>query len=369
MGRLLTWFAAEEDNLRAMLEGLSAIPSETGRAFQLLFKYWWARGAYMEARQRVREALDVELSEESRATLLNLLSKVEEELGNLDAAEDASDEAVATAESSGNEGLMAQAFRQSAWVKGRRGSRDDAVALARRAAKIGETLDEGTRIDTMHDLGALLGEAGHADEARKVFQQTMELARANDDSFLAISVLIQLGFIEIHEHRFDEARRLYAAAIERNREVGHYGGDMYGRWGLGYALLGLGQRRAAQETFVEGLNLVLAAPQTVLLHFGFIASGVAHAAEPDDARAAARLRGAVNSLLARRQSDEDPRHSDNDQFFDQTLIAAIGEEAWAQEQAAGAEMSLDEAIQLARSIAGEPSSQSSPGSAFEEVPG
>jgi predicted ATPase len=348
------WFAAEEDNLRAMLDRLAAVPPEAASACQLLWPHWWGRGAYMEARQRLREVLDTRLSDDRRARLLTLLAKAEEEVDQMDAAESASDKAVAMAEALGSDDLLADALRQSAWVKARRGRKDEAVQLIGRAADLAADLDYNTRSSGMHDLAALLGEAGRGDEAREVFQQTMQLAREHGDTAMAISILVQTGFIDLHEHRFDEARAHFSSALSENAEVHHHGANVYGRWGLGYALLGLGQRSDAGASLADGLDLVLGAPQTVQSHLELIASGVAHAAEPADARPAARLRGAIASMRERRGHHDDPRNVDIERFFDQSLIDALGEEAWAHEQAAAADMAREEMIQLARSLAAAP---------------
>jgi predicted ATPase len=347
----LAWFALEEDNLRAMLGRLTAMPSDAAQACELLFPYWWARAAYLEAREQFRATLDLAgLGKEPQTKLLGLLTKVHVALGDLDAADAAATGAVATAEGSGRHDLLASALTEAAWVPARQGRKDDALRLIRRAADVAESLDDRTRLAALHDLAALLGEARQAEEARAFFQQTMELARKLGDTFAAISTLIQVGFIDLDEQRFDEARTRFASALDENLEVGHYGADVWGRWGLGYALLRLGQRREARTTFAEALDLVLAAPQSITAHVGLSVSGVAHAAEPENARTAARLRGAVSSLRAQRGWHEDPRIIDQDRIFDQLLIATLGEEAWAQEQAAGAAMTFDEATQLARSL-------------------
>ncbi len=355
----LGWFVAEEDNLRAMLDRLTNLrPSEAARACHLLWTYWYVRGAFPEARQRLQEVLaDAQLSSESQSMLLEHLAGAEESLENLDAAEEAGRRAVAAAQVAGRQDLLVQALRESAWIIARRGRSDDALQLIRRAADMAARLDDQTRLSTIHDLGALLGEAGQGDEAREVFQQTIELGRGLGDTFIEISVLIQVGFIDLHERRFDEAQGRFSSALDQNRQIGHYGADTLGRWGLGYALLGVGQRRQAASTFAHALDFVLGAPQPVQGHLGVIASGIAHTAEPEDAGAAARLRGAIGTLRAQRGWHDDPRNLEIEQFFDQRLIEALGQEAWGQEREAGAAMSLDETIALARSLVGVGTSQ------------
>jgi tetratricopeptide (TPR) repeat protein len=209
-----------------------------------------------------------------------------------------------------------------------------------------------TRVHTMHDLGALLGEAGHDAEAREVFEKVIEQAPGLGYSFLALSSTVQIGFIELHQRRFEEARRHFASALDQAREIGHYNTDIFARWGLGYAALGLGRRDEARATFDEALDVVLAAPQIAPHHFSLIASGIAHAAEPEQVRTAARLRGAITGLRANLGLHDDPRNIENERFFDRGLIVLLGEEAWALAQAEGADMTLEETFELARSLVG-----------------
>jgi hypothetical protein len=58
----------------------------------------------------------------------------------------------------------------------------------------------------------------------------------------------------------------------------HYGPELWGRWGLGYSLLGLDERPEANAIFAEALDLILSAPQIVITHLALIANGVAHTA-------------------------------------------------------------------------------------------
>ena len=72
------------------------------------------------------------------------------------------------------------------------------------------------------------------------------------------------------------------------------------------------------------------------------------ASPPERYPQAARLRGAVVKL-----SDEGEflHHEQFWNTFDQVLIDVLGQETWQQEQAAGAAMTLNETIALARSLA------------------
>ena len=75
--------------------------------------------------------------------------------------------------------------------------------------------------------------------------------------------------------------------------------------------------------------------------------GIAIAADTADARSAARLRGAVNKL----DEPSSPRQVQLERFLEQRLIDALGADEYANEQALGAGLDTDDAIDLARTLA------------------
>jgi hypothetical protein len=192
------------------------------------------------------------------------------------------------------------------------------------------------------------------DEARSAFSQLAEIATRNGDRFLAISVLIQISFIDLDERRFEDARARCVSALDQNATLDHYGGNVWGRWGLGNALLGLGQSHEARIAFAEALDLVLSVTPASPNHFAMIASGIAHTAQVENLEAAARIRGAVEALLIRHGLHDDPRNTDLEHFFDRSLIETLGKETWTREHEAGTALTLEDAIDLTRSLAAAP---------------
>jgi len=132
-GELMAWFAAEEDNLRAMLTVLTtASPSQAARAAQRLHRYWRSRSAYGEARQRFSSLLDREdLPHRSRAEVLHLLTDIELTVGNVDAAEAAARESLRLSEP--GTGARSWALLDLATTAGLLGEPEEAVRLARDA--------------------------------------------------------------------------------------------------------------------------------------------------------------------------------------------------------------------------------------------
>jgi hypothetical protein len=86
--------------------------------------------------------------------------------------------------------------------------------------------------------------------------------------------------------------------------------------------------------------------------------GIAVAAEPADVLAAARLAGAVAATRQNARLMEPPAELELRRRFEQPLIDALGEDEWAREQAAGAKLTLEEAIDLARALATRPEATS-----------
>ena len=83
-------------------------------------------------------------------------------------------------------------------------------------------------------------------------------------------------------------------------------------------------------------------------HLGVLLSGVALASRAELYPQAARLRGAVVKL------SEDGEFIHHEPFWntlDQGLIDVLGQQTWQQEQEAGAAMTFDETVALARSLA------------------
>jgi predicted ATPase/class 3 adenylate cyclase len=351
-GDLVAWSAAEEDNLRAMLDRLA--DAETlGRGTELLSRYWVARGSLREGLERVERALAQEdLPDRSRASLSERISEIEERLGHLDAAEAAAHEAVALAEASGERSVLVDALRCIAWVELGRGKPDDAVRVGHRALETAATVDEQRRLKALGDLGVFLTVAGRTDEARTVLREALHGYEARGDAGNEAVTLFNLGNLDLHDRDYEAAHAAYAAALAKNREVGHRTNSMYALVGLGWSWLGLGREEDARPAVSEALDLTLNAGITGHNLFTETLAVIAFAAIRTDPRLAARLRGAVAHLREQSDYELDPREAELEDFFEQPLVNALGDEVWERERAAGAALTLEETIALARSLVG-----------------
>ncbi|MEX2182894.1 MAG: hypothetical protein WEC14_00455, partial [Chloroflexota bacterium] len=353
-GEFMAWFASEEDNLRAMLTVLSAAdPSQAARAARLLHGYWKPGGAYNEERQRLTELLEHgAVADRSRAELFGLLSDVELMVGDLDASEVAARASLRLAEP-GSESYL-YALAGLAVIAAARGESEEAVRLGLEVLQEIDALDDQLRPAFRIDVAVVFAEAGSREEARATFGQASNEARRLGNPFLIALADGNVGWLDVHEGRYEAATAGFRSSLELVRSLGHAAWEADGLRGLGIALLGLGDRADARAALTSSFE-ILAADPTPGVELTATILWIALAVEPDDARSAARLLGAVdtarqNGRLTARQIELELRWR-----FEPPLIDALGEEEWAREHAAGATLTLAEAIELARALAALPS--------------
>ena len=177
---------------------------------------------------------------------------------------------------------------------------------------------------------------------------------------------MSLAGLELYVHDFEAAYVVAASVLEKVGAIG----DLYRSIGahvmLGFAALGLGRRSEAREAFSESLDLLLSSDtrsdsllETLI--------GIALAADAADVRLAARLEGAVNKLDE--ANTRTPRFLELERYLAQPLIDALGADVYANEQALGAGMDKDDAIDLARTLAKPRAKERSPSTEGQTVLG
>jgi predicted ATPase len=367
-GELMAWYVAEADNLRAMLTVLTAAsPSAAPRAARLLEQYWHARGAYSEERERLTALLAIaDLPPRSRAELLDMLFYVDyAEKGDLDAAEAAARESLLLTDP-GDE-FRARALLNLATIAARRGVRDEAVRLAGEALAEIDAIKERDRPGFRNDVANVFAAAGLREEARAMLVQVADEARRVGDPLLTALADGNVSGIDLVEHRYDAAEAGFRSVIDNMGRLGHASFEASFRRWRGVALLGLGRRSEAREAIMSALEMIVAADTSPNLEWVATIEAIALASEPADWRSAARLAGAVTAVRQRARLTETPFELDLRRRFEQPLIDALREDGWAREQAAGATLTLEEAIELARTLAA-PTPETTPHSARLERP-
>jgi predicted ATPase len=349
-GELLATFVAEEDNLRAMLAVLlAADPREAVRATDLLFADWKARRAYAEGRERLAALLhDPRLPAQSRTIPLLMRSELEFLAGDDDASEATGWELLGL--SAPGEELHAFALLGLALIAAARGRDHDAIAFGRDAlAEVGHVelrRQPGFRID----VAGVFRDAGLRAEARSMYMHAADEVRGASDPLVGPLLISNLSWLDLLEQRYEAAAAGFRQARDTLHHLGHAAWEAETLRGLALALVGLGRRAEARAALASALDLVASdAGPTPELTSTLL--DVAFAAEPADVHAAARLAGAVTAVPKSMRATATAPERALDERFQQQLIAAIGEEAWRTETASGAQLALEEAIELARLLA------------------
>ena len=348
---LLVWFGEEEDNLRATLDYLEgAAPPDAARAAELLMSFWGPRGRLVEGQERLLRLLArTDFAAGTRAMLLEFLSNTELRLGQLDSAESHAQEAVTLAHESGEGRTLTLALLDLARVASSRGDFDEAIrALTRVLEEAAD--DEWLRAIALGDLASLQTETGRVEEARHMFQEASRGFHATEDEANQAITSTQLAYLELYVRDFEAAYNVAASVLEKVRAMGGLSVSIGARHALGFAALGLGRTGEAREAFAESLDLVLAADRQE----GSLSdalTGIALASDTADVRWAARLQGAASTLHEAEAGTRTPRFVELERYLEQPLIDALGADEHANEQALGAGMDTDDAIDLARTLA------------------
>jgi predicted ATPase len=194
-------------------------------------------------------------------------------------------------------------------------------------------------------LGWAAKSEGDFDEALRVSEQAVPLARATDDDFQLVLALNNLGDVQVIRGDFDAAAGTLAEALAISRKVGVP--DATGRVlsNLSLAVLGQGEIERADELLREALTLFSltgsVVASDVLLELAAVANG------RDDPRRAALLLGASDQIFKEADQARDIAEA---RLYDDTLRAvhvSLGDNAAAELVADGEKMQRDEAIAYA----------------------
>jgi predicted ATPase/class 3 adenylate cyclase len=349
-GEYLTWFDGEDDNLRRMLDHLSETEVEdAARAAHLLTRFWVPRGGYAEAQRRLQALLAEDLSPATRGPVLTSLGEVEEWLGHVDAAGAAAEEAALLGEATGQAQVVADALRELAWVAFLRGEREEAVAIEKRALDVAATVDERRHLVALHDLGLFQAYAGLKDEARHTLRCAADRARIIGDAGVESDAHANLALLDLYARDFGSAYQGFRSALASHHAIERHSKPS-GLVGFGWAALGLDRRQEARNAFGEAVDLLVDASMTSTYDFARAITGTALAAEAAEPRLAARLRGAGARLDEVGEFTLPPEDRELDRYFERPLLDALGAETYEEEHVRGETLSLEDTIDLARSL-------------------
>ena len=252
---VLAWGNVEEDNLRAMLDELTAEAVEDApEAVRLLHRYWGASGAYTEERPRIEALLSHDgLSDKDRGLLFGLLADIEMFVGSLDALEIAAHESLRLLEVGSEDHALT--LMRLATAAARRGHYDDAVRYGRQVLDEAESLSSERRNWLRMDIAIVFADAGLFEEARALTREVRDEFRLRGNELDATAASANLAQFDLSEHDYESALTGLTTALQDGRRLDHYLLLAEILRDLGYALLGLNRKVEARTVFAELLDL------------------------------------------------------------------------------------------------------------------
>jgi predicted ATPase/Tfp pilus assembly protein PilF len=303
---------AEHANVRAALEHLLESGDADGalRLSGAIWPYWQTRGHSTEGRRYLTAAvaLGADLEPERLVNSLWGGGLLAQWPGDIDEGEQFGSRILEISKTAvEQEHVYSVAIHLLAIVASRRGDRDQALALLEESLAIGRRGgDQWLLSIALNNLGDLLMREGDYERASELFEESLAIGEARGDLDRRARAYPNLGWATHGLGDLDRARDFYRRGLEAATEIGLVEGQLWALFGL-----------AAVE------------------------------AETGKARTGARLFGCMKELASRLGAANE---ADEDALERQTLArleAALEPELLASELAAGAAMSLEDAIDLA----------------------
>ena len=309
-----TWLErldAEHANLRAALEHLLESGDADGalRLAGAIWPYWQTRGYWTEGRRYLSAAvaLGADLEPERLVNSLWGGSILAQWQGDIDEGEHLASRILEISKTAvEQEHLYSVAIHLLAIVASRRGDRDQALALLEESVAIGRGGGEQWLLSiALNNLGNELMGHGEYERAAELFEESLAIGEARGDLDRRARAYNNLGWARKELGDLDRARDFYRRGLEAATEIGLIEGQLWALFGLAMVEAEIGEPRTGARLFGRMKEL-----KSQL--------GAANEEQEDDERA----------TLVR-------------------LEVKLGPELLASELAAGAALSLDEAIDLA----------------------
>jgi predicted ATPase/Tfp pilus assembly protein PilF len=303
---------AEHANLRAALECLLESGEADGalRLSGAIWPYWQTRGHWTEGRRYLTAAvaLGADLEPERLVDALWGGSLLAQWQGDIDEGEQLASRMLELSKRAvEQEYVYSVAIHLLAIVATKRDDRERALTLLEESLTIVRRGGEPWLLSiALNNLGNLLMRQGDYERAAGLFEESLAIGEARGDVDRRARALNNLGWVTHALGELQRARDFYRRGLEAATEIGLAEGQLWGLFGI-----------AALES------------------------------EAGDARAGARLLGRVHELASRLGVGSE---YEDDAIERQTLArleAALGPERLAFELAAGAALSLEDAIDLA----------------------
>jgi ATP/maltotriose-dependent transcriptional regulator MalT len=350
--RWLDRLDAELGNLRAAIAvSLTQADPEPGlRLAAALRAFWRARGHAAEGADALRALLDAPAAQGTtllRAQALAAAARLLTQTGGYAIAEGYCQEALAIAAAADDDYLVADLQHERAWVLLRQGQQDAALPLIEEGLGLARRLREprltgrllSARSYAAYVAGDLAGEARDAAEALRLFRQ------AGDR--LQVGILLgNLGCFELSAGDLDAARGHLAESLDIFRTLKDRHSVVIATFNLGLAEYLGGSPSAAEALFRESLDLARRTGMRAATAYALTGLALAGRGEADPGWSA-RLHGVAAQALADRGETLAPQEGRRAGLVRPRLRAAMGDEAFEAEYAAGRTLDLARAAHQA----------------------
>jgi predicted ATPase/DNA-binding CsgD family transcriptional regulator len=336
---------AELGNLRAAI-AFSMTDPDPGPGMRLaasLRVYWLARGHATEAASALQALLERPDPPEARlprARALAVAANLIERAGSYDTAERYCQEALAIANSAGDDYLIADVLHERAWILLRQGQAGTALPLIEEGLSLARRLGEPrlTALLLSTRSHALDHEGDHGAAARDA-AEALQLCRQTSDRRAVGMMLGGLGNLELAMSDLDTARQHLHESLEIFRALNEHYGTVGESFNLGLAEYLGGSPGTASVLFAESLELSRRMGMKANMAYALI--GLAMVRDGGDGPGrSARLHGAADKALADLGHALEPLEARLAARDRQRLRAAMGAEAFEAEYAAGHSLDL-----------------------------
>jgi ATP/maltotriose-dependent transcriptional regulator MalT len=341
---------AELGNLRAAITvSLTQPDPEPGlRLAASLREFWKARGHAAEGADALRALLDLPAAQQAtlpRARALAAACHLFQLTGGYAIAEDYCQEALAIADTAGDEYLVAELLWERAWVLMRQGQPGDALPL------IHQGLGMARRLGELHLTARLVSARAYAKNAQRDpagaggdVAAALRLFREAGDRLHVGVMLSNLSDYELWTGDLDAARRHLAESLDIARALNNRYGAVHGTLNLGLAEYLGGSLGAAEALFTESLDVARRMGMKAQIAYSLLGLAMAGRGGADPGWSA-RLHGAADQALADLGHSLEPVEARLADLDRQRLRTAMGDGAFDAEYTVG--RALDPAQVLA----------------------
>ncbi len=353
----------EHDNLRAAVVWAQSV-GDVGLGLRLagaLWQFWWMRGYLSEGRRVLEELLvqdehrpEAEVPARARARALTAAAMLSLSQGDFDHATAWCMESRRLGEVAGDKEVRALAACFLGIVAQYQGAYARATALYQEGLALFEELgDAWGRTHLLNDLGEVARLQGDDERATSLLQDALALNQGVGDRWGRSFVLYNLGEIARRQGDTRRARALLEESVRLSRALGDRRNMLTAFMYLGGVALTEGDAEQAMALYQQSLalsrtmgNMEYVAESLEGLAGALWASG--------DPAWAARLLGAAATARTLLRTIRTPSEQRLYEPRVQAIRAALGDEAFARAWAAGAALSLGQALDDALAERGEP---------------